>query len=637
MAKKKRPGRGDRDGGAHRRHLRPRDAGRAGPSDGTSAGHRVHPGHHAHPAGAIEDQELFRALRQALRDDEPFVLLNLVSALMAVTDPRSRSPFERDDPATTLPELVESFIGVSFAESTAALTVIAALTPDELLAARIRRTLASRRHPLPGWLSGLDAAAPEPDVWLLTHILGDGDDYLFGVTLPGGRRLSMIVYVDHNLGTVVKDAFAVPEPLADLVQHMASLIDDPDQTLIRADAADARARVEAAIEFGAMFYPPLESESWPGCRPLLEWLLRMQPSGGVAPERREWTDDERAAVVEEFFASPFGAPLDGADERDLIDTLLWFGTSYANGDPFTWSIVTVELLLLDWFPRKVVAEPEYLAQLPAVLRAFIGYSHDRLALRPELTDAALVMVDELEPEYQRTIRSERLQGPSALLAEMLEGELGGDAGFGGFGGFGDAGLALGDGDGDPWLGVGDDPNRSEAEIAAIVLRLLEGEVGGRPQLQSLDTRPLPDEPFEWAGLPDDVRPQVQTVLDSCDRCADELLDVEHRTAMRRFLSRAVAGDPALFRRKASPSRLAAAVAWVICSANKTIGPYRSMEVRKLLAWFGVTGGVSDRAKPMLRAVGVHECPPSALQLGTPDLLTAERRTYLVNLRDHWTR
>ncbi len=85
-----------------------------------------------------------------------------------------------------------------------------ALGTDEVIAARIGRELARRRHPMPDWLTGLDQARVEPDVWFMTHVLGDGDDYLIGVTLPSGHALSALVYVDHNLGTVVKDAFVVP-------------------------------------------------------------------------------------------------------------------------------------------------------------------------------------------------------------------------------------------------------------------------------------------------------------------------------------------------------------------------------------------------------------------------------------------
>ena len=220
--------------------------------------------------------------------------------------------------------------------------------------------------------------------------------------------------------------------------------------------------------------------------------------------------------------------------------MLWFGTGYATGDPFRWSPVTVELLLDDWFPRKVVAEPAYLAKLPDVVRGFIRYCHDRQGIRAALTAETLAAVDHYEPEYQRAIRSDRPQGPAALLARMFEAQ---------------------------------DYEDDDLSTADILLEGLDRKVGGRMNLQNLDDAPLPDEPFEWAGIPEDVRPVVQEVLDSCDRCADELFDVEHRTAMRRFLSRAAAADPATFRRKASPVRGAAAVAWVIGRANDTVGGY----------------------------------------------------------------
>ena len=171
----------------------------------------------------------------------------------------------------------------------------------------------------------------------------------------------------------------------------------------------------------------------------------------------------------------------------------------------------------------------------------------------------------------------------------------------------------------------------------IMLESLDRKVGGRTQLMNLEEDPLPDEPFEWADVPDDIRPVVQEVLDSCDRCADELLDVEHRTAMRRLLSRAAVGDPAAFRRKASPTRGAAAVAWVICRANDTVGGYWSgLTTKDLLAWFGLKGSVSQRAEPYLRANGVdpHRLYGST-DLGAVDLLTSTQRAAIIQSRDRY--
>ncbi|HMI32572.1 MAG TPA: hypothetical protein VK499_00410, partial [Propionibacteriaceae bacterium] len=552
------------------------------------------------PAHGAQDQQLFQGLRSALRSGEPLDLLAVVSGFLEVTDPRSRDPFARDEQRTSLAELVESFVGTPYAETTAALTATRAMVADEVLAARIGRELATSRHPMPDWLSGLDQARVEPDVWFLTHVLGDGDDYLIGVTLPSGHALSALVYVDHNLGSVVKDAFVVPGPLEDLALKVGTTIDDPDQSLTRTDAASARAVMEAAIDHGSRLYPPLESDSWPMCRPLVEWMLRMLPSGGVASGPREWSDEEMAAVAAEFFASPFGISFDREDERSLLDSLLWFATTYATGDPWRWSPVTVEMLLADRFPRKIIAEPSYLAKLPDLLRAYIRYCHDRNGIRADLTSETLAAVAHYEPDYLQLIDSDRQRAMAGLASALLESER--------------------------------IEHLSDEELH---LEYIADEVGGVDALVKLDAEPLPDEEFNWASIPEEIRLTVRAILDECDACADALLDPEHRTAMRRFLARAATNDPALFRRKGSPGRGAAAVAWVIGTANRTIGAWRSpMASKDLLAHFGVTGSVSDRAQSLIRAAGIDlRLTYGSLRVGDPGLLVSRRRRELVEERD----
>lgn len=552
---------------------------------------------------AAADQQLIVTLRRALRSGKPIDLLAVISGFLEVTDPRSRDPFDRDERRASLNELIDSFIGTPFAETTAALTVMRTLVADDLTAARISRALTTRRQPLPRWLTTLADARVEPDVWFLTHVLGDGDDYFIGVTLPSGHALTALVYVDHNLGTVVKDAFVIPEPLEDVAIKAGTTIDDPDQTLTRTDPATARAVIERAIEHGARLYPPLQSESWPMCRPLVEWMLRQLPADGEAAEPKEWTEAETAALARDFLNSAFGREFNTDDGRQLLDTVLWFGTEYATGDPLRWSPVTVEMLLADWLPRKIVAEPSFLAKVPALLRAYIRYSHDRLGIGSALTGETMAAVDQYEPAYQRAIRSPRLQGPAALLGGLLEES------------------ALDD----------------DTSIPEIMLESLDRQVGGRAELQRLTDEPLPDEPFDWADVPADLHGAVRQTLEACDQCADDLLDVEHRTAMRRFLSRAAVADPALFRRRASKTRGAAAIAWVICRANDTVGAYWSgLSVQDLLAWFDVKGSVSQRAEPLLRANGVdpHHLF-GTMALGTPDLLTSKKRRDIIAQRGRW--
>lgn len=555
------------------------------------------------PSVNPEDQPLFRALRDALRADHPLALLELVSGVIAVADPAYRNPMARKGDGPGLDELVESLIGTSFAQTTAALTVIREFVTDQVMAARIDRELATRRQPLPDWLGALGNTRADADVWLLTHVLGDGDDYFFGATLPNGHQLTALVYVDHNMSTVVKDAFVIPEPISTVAERLQTSLNG-GQTLMPFGPADARAIVAEAIDHGSRLYPPLESDSWPMCRPLVEWLVRMQPAGGVVPERKEWTEKETAAIAADFFASRFGVGMATVDTRGLLDSVLWFATGWGPGDPYRWSPVSVEILLVDWAPRKIMADTGFLAQLPILLRSFIAYCHHRQGISAALTAETLTSVSRWEGEFQRLIHADRPQGAAALAAQLLGASLG----------FGDVDLSL----------------------AEAMLDRLDAMVGGRFQLQNLTDEPLGDEPFDWAGIADDIRPTVEKMVALCDRCADELLDVEHRTAMRRFLGRAAVADPAIFRRKASLERGAAAVAWVICRANHSVGRHGVPQVSELLGWFGINGSVSQRAEPLLRANGID---PHALygepRLGAADLLTAARRKSIIQVRDRY--
>jgi Domain of unknown function (DUF6398) len=385
-----------------------------------------------------------------------------------------------------------------------------------------------------------------------------------------------------------------PGPLPVLLELMRSEADDPDVTLTEFDPADARARMTEAVEHGALVFPPLESETWPACRPLVEWAVGLLPAGGRGYVRPEWREADRQALAERFLASPFAAGLHDPDRRDLLDQLLWFGTDYGPGDPLRWSPVAVEILLADWIPRKIVADFAQLAKAPAVLRALIRFSHAERGIRAGLTEETLAAVDEWEPEYQAAIRAPRLQGPEALLASV--GAL--------------------------------DP---EEYLDSVELTELRRAVGGARALEALDDSPLPDEPFADERVPPDVRGRVADVLALVDRCCDALLDVEHRTAARRLLAAVAAGEPAIFRRRGRAETAAAAIVWLVAKANRSV-PTPELRAQDLLGWFGVRS-VSQRSEPMLAAIGVNPYDRVELELESPAYLTAARRRQLIADRD----
>ena len=651
------------------------------PGPGHSPGPGAASGYRPRRGPDRSEPDILRGVRARLATGEPLDLLAEVSSLVSAVDPRSRTPFararteqagrggatgalgagRRPRPETaakadaeggnaelpSLDELVRSFVDVDRFETTALLAGIAVMAPDELVRARARRGVANRGHALPPWLAGLGASRVRRTMEMV-HVLGDGDDLLVEVELPGTARgparaggvpphvFTLVVYVDHNLGTVVKDAFAVPGPIDDLVEVMQAHAETTIDTMWRTlDRADAGARITAAVDHGALLYPPLESDTWPACRPMVEWAARLLPPGGRGYVRPEWDERAKEALTEAFFASPMGKGLRNPHARDLFEPILWFATDYGPGDPLRWSEVAVEILLTDWVPRKIAAPPAFLRGLPDVLRAFIAYAHAERGIRRELTAETLEAVDRCEPEYQEAIGAPRPQGPAALLA------------------------AIGAIDPDlPWElpgwsadidGLTDLEDRTDLEGGSgvedvadpfeVMLGYLRAEVGGSEALDALDDEPLPDEPFAWDGIPDDVVPKVAEVLEACDRCCDAVLDVEYRTACRRYLARVASAAPQVFRRRGRTDTASAAVCWTVGKANGLfVGHPGGIRVKDLLGHFGLAqGSVSQRAATMLQAAGIAEGTFLAwgVVLGDPALLVSGHRRRIIVRRDAW--
>lgn len=549
----------------------------------------------------------------ALDERHPLTLLAAASTLLHVLEPTRPGPVptghEDDADLPSVRDLVESFLEIDTIETTALLAAFAELVDDEVLARRMRRTVAARDHRLPRWLTGLAPIEVHTAVEL-SHVLRDGDNVMLGVRTAAGDEMTVAVYIDHNLGTVVKDAFVMDASLdAAVAQFVASADDDPDITVRDLALADARARIDAAMEVAALLWPPLETESWPSCRPLVRWVLRQLPAGGTGYERPDWSDAERADLADRFFASRFGRDQDDEDGRGLFDSLLWFGCDYGPGDPLRWSPVAVEILLTDWLPRKVVADVAFLARAPDLVRAFIRFCHAERGIRDELTAETVAAVDEYEDEYQQVIRSPRPQGPAALMAAM--------------------GVPVGDGP----FGADVTPWWTDASYEDLMLDALAEQVGGSDALYALDVAPLPDEAFAWDRIDDDIADRVADVLALTDGCCDEVLDVEYRTACRRLLADVAAADPQVFRRRGRTDTAAAAIAWVVGKANRVFDTHRTgVAVADVVGWFGVAGSPSQRAATMLKALGI-DADSYGMDLGTPRYLVSAHRRELVRRRD----
>ncbi len=548
-------------------------------------------------AALARQQPLIQEFRAALRGD-PLTFPLAMSAFVAAA--------ESSEGAANLSVLVDTFEEIEVAETTAALHVVGALLGGPL-GASARRHALTRRHPVPLAVSGL-AEARVYVAHQMGHVLGDGDgdgnDIVLGVRWPGIGELTLLCYVDHNLGAVVKDAFLVHAPVTEIVAQLRDISADTEGVEFdELDLADARAKLEQAVADGRRLAPEPASETWPMCRPVLEKLLREMPSGGAGHAATETSDAELARVLAAFLESPHAVGLDrrpGSEEASRADLTFLCAATAGHRDPLYWSPVTVEFALTDWFVNGVEAGPDYLRGLPETLRRVIPYAHEVRHVPSSLTHETLAAIDEWEPVFRELLK-QGINQPDGLLDELS----------------GDSLAFFGD-----LLG----------QFRDRELGYLRRQVGGEETLARLDSRPLPDEEFLWDSLPLDVHPRVGEIVSALDAFADATFGVEFRTACRRFLAEAVASDPQLVRGRGRSDTAAAAVAWAVGKANELVAgrPFFGavgMPAKDLAASFGVSGSPSSRARGFLRALGIADdvAGDGVFALGRPDFLIAEVR------------
>ncbi|WP_197374076.1 hypothetical protein [Mycolicibacterium baixiangningiae] len=225
-----------------------------------------------------EEVPLIGEVRNALDGGHPLDFLGLLSMVVLGTTAQPLQNPEEQPPS--IGELVAAFIDVQVPETTALLAGLGEmLVDDDALRAQCRQAARQRRDGLPLWLAELGQSTVHRAV-RMTHVLGDGDELLLGVRFADGQEMTGVVSIDHR--SVVTDAFLVPESIDAVLAVAKSNNTDPDVAFADIDRADARASLQEALDKPLSMFPLPDSDTWPGCRALVQWLARLMPSGGGA-------------------------------------------------------------------------------------------------------------------------------------------------------------------------------------------------------------------------------------------------------------------------------------------------------------------------------------------------------------------
>ena len=281
---------------------------------------------------------------------------------------------------------------------------------------------------------------------------------------------------------------------------------------------------------------------------MLEWILRALPEGGQGYIRQEWTTDQRQELAWDFATSPpvkaMGIRLE--ETMYIGEWLVRFGCETGTGDPLRWSPVSVEMLLVDWYPRNVFDSPDLMQRVPDLVKAFVRFAHDRRHIPPYLTKETVAAVERWTPVYlDAAMRAGR--SPRDSVARMIRVAAGVDA------------------DDETWEDDEDliDSVLAEAVLEEMEMKLVE-EAGGPEAYAALNDDPLPDEPFDWSLVPDQWRDRTSVVLERLDQMTTDLCDVETRTVARRVLA-SLAAEGGVFKRPTTDvDALAAGIIWALC-------------------------------------------------------------------------
>lgn len=278
--------------------------------------------------------------------------------------------------------------------------------------------LAAAGLPEPPWSNEVGQARPAIAALMHEQAFDDGVSVLIEFDGADDEPHTLGIYIDHNMGGLVKDAF-VAGPLNEVRAQLDRPGAPADGLAIRdLDLAEARARVDAALSMLDHTYDPIVSDDVRSLRAFIDARMRLLPEGFARPEEfEEITPDERDELLTDFLAAPDGVRWrDDEDAEDVVAAAIDFGADYNHGGPLRWSPVVVEIFMTSWLARKVAREPEFFKRVPDVLRDWVGYAGRRRGVPSAPLREAVASVKRYRKQMLAATSDPEAWGPAKSFA-----------------------------------------------------------------------------------------------------------------------------------------------------------------------------------------------------------------------------
>lgn len=258
--------------------------------------------------------------------------------------------------------------------------------------------------------------------WRLDDAYGD-QSWVLCAFAYGDRPHGMLALVDHNLGGMIKDAFFTDDAEAALAMQRDEAAAGPLAIHRELAPTEARQLLEGSFAMTDMTWQPPVAEDFAAHRALALARVRSLPApANPAPAPTELGDRERAAIVEQFLASPHGAGLPDRERAEYVAGLIVeHGCDYDDGRPTRVSPAKTEIFLLDWLPRKVIMESGHRDAVPGVMQAWVRWAAARNGLPAEAIVELVEAAAECGKVFLDAYDDPERFGPARLLLQGLDG------------------------------------------------------------------------------------------------------------------------------------------------------------------------------------------------------------------------
>ena len=279
--------------------------------------------------------------------------------------------------------------------------------------------LAERGLPEPSWAADLGDVEPVAAQLMYEEVFDDGSSVMIEFAAAGGERHTLGIYIDNNMGGLVKNVFVVSGSLDDVrAQLSRRSLNKVGPALRELDLAEARARVEAALDMLDHTYDPPVDPDVRYLRALIDARVNLLPEGASLHEEfEEMSFEDRQQLLADFLDSPDGRGWRGDhDAEDVLHAAIDFGADYNRGGVLRWSPVVVEIFMTDWLARKVAREPEFFTRVPDVLRDWVIYAGHRRGVRAAALREAVAAVKRYRKDMLDAVNDPQAWGPAKMFA-----------------------------------------------------------------------------------------------------------------------------------------------------------------------------------------------------------------------------